>query len=167
MSSRGALGAAATGATAAPTDPHRPRARGGLRTHAKFGYGEPVSSTAETQGIRVVVRSRYVHEQSEPSRFVFAYTIKISNEGRDPAQLRRRHWIITDATGGVREVEGEGVVGSQPLLHPGDSFEYTSGCVLETPHGAMHGSYMMLRPDGRCFEALIEPFVLAIPQAMN
>jgi ApaG protein len=138
-----------------------------LRTHANIGYGEPVSSTAETQGIRVVVCSRYVHEQSEPSRFVFAYTIKISNEGRDPAQLRRRHWIITDATGGVREVEGEGVVGSQPLLHPGDSFEYTSGCVLETPHGAMHGSYMMLRPDGRCFEALIEPFVLAIPQAMN
>jgi len=138
-----------------------------LRTPELIGYGDRVSSSAETQGIRVVVRSRYVHEQSQPARFVFAYTIKISNEGQAPAQLRRRHWIITDASGGVREVEGEGVVGSQPLLHPGESFEYSGGCVLETPHGAMHGSYMMLRPDGRCFEARIEPFVLAIPQAMN
>lgn len=143
------------------------RGRDALRTRELFGYGDQVSSFAETQGIRVVVRSRYVHEQSQPARFVFAYTIKISNEGQAPAQLRRRHWIITDATGGVREVEGEGVVGSQPLLHPGESFEYSGGCVLETPHGAMHGSYMMLRPDGRCFEARIEPFVLAIPQAMN
>ncbi len=124
-------------------------------------------SSTETQGIRIVVRSRYVAAQSQPQRFVFSYTIKISNEGDNPAQLRRRHWIITDATGEVREVEGEGVVGSQPLLHPGESFEYSGGCVLETPHGAMHGSYMMLRPDGRCFEAQIEPFVLAVPQAMN
>ena len=143
------------------------RRTGALRIRDLFGYGDSVSSFAETQGIRVVVRSRYVQEQSQPARFVFAYTIKISNEGQAPAQLRRRHWIITDASGGVREVEGEGVVGSQPLLHPGVSFEYSGGCVLETPHGAMHGSYMMLRPDGRCFEARIEPFVLAIPQAMN
>lgn len=143
------------------------RGEGALRTRVLFGYADSVSSFAETQGIRVVVRSRYVHEQSQSARFVFAYTIKISNEGQAPAQLRRRHWIITDASGGVREVEGEGVVGSQPLLHPGESFEYSGGCVLETPHGAMHGSYLMLRPDGRCFEACIEPFVLAIPQAMN
>jgi ApaG protein len=120
-----------------------------------------------TQGIRVVVRSRFVGEESQPQRFVFAYVIKISNEGEVAAQVRRRHWIITNATGVVREVEGEGVVGSQPLLHPGESFEYTGGCMLETPHGAMHGSYMMSRPDGRCFEAHIEPFVLAVPQAMN
>ena len=143
------------------------RGEGALRTRVLFGYGDSVSSFAETQGIRVVVRSRYVHEQSQPARFVFAYTIKISNEGQAPAQLRRRHWIITDASDGVREVEGEGVVGSQPLLHPGESFEYSGGCVLETPHGAMHGSYMMSRPDGRCFEAHVEPFVLAAPQAMN
>lgn len=120
-----------------------------------------------TQGIRVVVRTRFVGTEVDPQRFVFAYVIKISNEGEVAAQVRRRHWFITNATGGIREVEGEGVVGSQPLLHPGESFEYTGGCVLETPHGAMHGSYMMLRPDGRCFEALVEPFVLAAPQAMN
>jgi ApaG protein len=124
-------------------------------------------SICQTQGIRVVVRTRFVGTETEPQRFVFAYIIKISNEGEVAAQVRRRHWIITNATGAVREVEGEGVVGSQPLLHPGESFEYTGGCVLETPHGAMHGSYMMSRPDGRCFEAHIEPFVLAVPQAMN
>jgi ApaG protein len=142
------------------------RAAGGLRAREVFEYGDAVS-ICTTHGIRVAVRSRFVHEESLPQHFVFTYTIKISNEGEAPAQLRRRHWFITDATGGVREVEGEGVVGSQPLLHPGESFEYSGGCVLETPHGAMHGSYMMLRPDGRCFEARIEPFVLAVPQAMN
>ncbi|HEY8379604.1 MAG TPA: Co2+/Mg2+ efflux protein ApaG, partial [Nannocystis sp.] len=95
-----------------------------------------------------------------------AYTVRISNRGDAPAQLRRRHFIITDAHGGVREIEGEGVVGAQPLLHPGESFEYTSGCVLETPHGAMHGSYTMSRPGGGCFEALVDAFVLADPQAI-
>lgn len=124
---------------------------------------------AVTRAIEVKVEPRFMPDRSSADEHVFfwAYRIVIANHGTETVQLRRRHWIITDATGGVREVEGEGVVGSQPLLHPGDSFEYTSGCVLETPHGAMHGSYMMLRPDGRCFEALIEPFVLAIPQAMN
>jgi len=137
-----------------------------LRRCGDIGYGERVTICL-TQGIRVVVRTRYVGTEADPQRFVFAYVIKISNEGEVAAQVRRRHWIITNATGGIREVEGEGVVGSQPLLHPGESFEYTGGCVLETPHGAMHGSYMMSRPDGRCFEALVEPFVLAAPQAMN
>lgn len=126
-------------------------------------------SETVSEGIRVEVRSRFLPEHSIPGgrRFAFAYTVRISNQGSDPAQLRRRHWIITDATGEIREVEGEGVVGVQPFLQPGESFEYTSGCVLETPHGSMHGSYIMLRPDGRCFEALILPFVLAVPEAMN
>ncbi len=123
----------------------------------------------QTHGIRVDVRASYMPERSRPRRreFVFRYTIKISNEGEHPAQLRRRHWVITDAQGAIREVEGEGVVGSQPLLYPGESFEYTSGCVLDTPHGAMRGSYIMFRPDGRAFEAEIEPFVLVSPQSMN
>lgn len=126
-------------------------------------------SRCETEGIRVEVRARFVGNRALPdgARFVFAYTIKIENRGDAPAQLRRRHWFITDAHGGVREVEGEGVVGSQPLLNPGESFEYTSGCVLATPHGAMHGSYTMFRPDGACFEALVEAFVLADPQAIH
>ncbi|MCA9636536.1 MAG: Co2+/Mg2+ efflux protein ApaG [Myxococcales bacterium] len=122
-----------------------------------------------SDGISIEVRATYLPERSTPRdrRFAFAYTVRISNDGVDPAQLRRRHWIITDAIGETREVEGEGVVGVQPLLHPGESFEYTSGCVLGTPHGSMHGSYTMLRPDGRCFEAPIHAFVLAIPEAMN
>lgn len=126
-------------------------------------------SETVSEGICVEVRARFLPEHSIPGgrRFAFAYTVRISNQGRDPAQLRRRHWIITDATGEIREVEGEGVVGVQPFLHPGESFEYTSGCVLETPHGSMHGSYIMLRPDGRAFEAQILPFILAIPEAMN
>jgi len=122
-----------------------------------------------SDGIRIEVRSSYLPDRSLPrdQRFAFAYTVRISNEGDDAAQLRRRHWIITDAIGETREVEGEGVVGAQPLLNPGESFEYTSACVLGTPHGSMKGSYMMLRPDGRCFEALVDPFVLADPAAMN
>jgi len=122
-----------------------------------------------SDGIRIEVRSTYLPERSLPGdqRFAFAYTVRISNEGDNAAQLRRRHWIITDAIGEIREVEGEGVVGAQPLLNPGESFEYTSACVLATPHGSMKGSYIMLRPDGRCFEALVDPFVLADPAAMN
>ncbi|PCC73377.1 ApaG protein [Nannocystis exedens] len=128
----------------------------------------PQVTRSETEGICVEVKTRYVGGRALPegARFVFAYTIRISNTGDAPAQLCRRHWFITDAHGGVREVEGEGVVGSQPLLHPGESFEYTSGCVLETPHGAMHGSYTMFRPNGACFEALVDAFVLADPQAI-
>ncbi len=126
-------------------------------------------STSITQGIRVAVDSAFLPERSSPARgqFVFAYTVQISNEGREAAQLRRRHWIITDAHGQVREVEGDGVVGAQPMLNPGESFEYTSGCVLETSHGSMRGTYMMVRPDGTSFEARIAPFVLVVPDAMN
>jgi ApaG protein len=127
------------------------------------------TSTAVTQGIRVIVRSRYVAEQSLPMarRHVFVYSVRIANEGRRPAQLRSRHWIITDAEGKVEEVRGPGVVGKQPLLGPGEHFEYTSGCVLQTPTGQMHGSYEMLEPDGRVFDAAIAPFLLAPPHSIN
>jgi ApaG protein len=132
---------------------------------------EPVSlgSTAVTDGIRVVVRSSYIAEQSLPlaKKFVFAYTVRIANEGTEPAQLRTRHWIITDATGKVEEVRGPGVVGQEPFLRPGEHFEYTSGCVLQTTRGEMRGSYQMQRPSGRMFDATIAPFLLALPHSLN
>ncbi len=129
----------------------------------------PESSTAVTEGIRISVRSQYVADQSLPlaHRYVFAYTVRIANEGPEPAQLRTRHWIITDGTGKVEEVRGPGVVGQQPLLKPGEHFEYTSGCVLQTPRGEMRGTYQMYRPDGRMFDAVIAPFVLAQPHSLN
>ncbi len=111
----------------------------------------------------------YVAEQSLPRahRYVFAYTVTIANEGSAPAQLRSRHWLITDGSGRVEEVRGPGVVGQQPLLNPGDSFEYTSGCVLTTPRGEMRGTYQMHRPDGREFDARIAPFSLELPMTLN
>ncbi len=126
-------------------------------------------SNAVTEGIRVTVTSVYVPEQSAPSakRYVFAYTVKIANEGREPAQLKTRHWIITDGTGKVEEVRGPGVVGQTPNLKPGEHFEYTSGCVLQTPRGEMRGTYQMFRPDGRQFDAAIAPFALALPYSLN
>jgi ApaG protein len=126
-------------------------------------------SEAVTQGIRVVVSSAYVPEQSMPRerRYVFAYTIRISNEGRAPAQLVSRHWVITHGTGHVEEVRGPGVVGATPRLAPGQSFEYTSGCVLTTPHGTMHGTYEMKRDDGATFNAAIAPFSLSMPYTLN
>ena len=101
------------------------------------------------------------------NQFLFAYTIKISNIGVQTAQLLSRHWIITDADGKVKEVRGPGVVGDQPVLEPGTSYEYTSYCPLETNVGSMQGSYTMLRPDGELFEAQIAPFTLAVPNALN
>src|SRR5438552_4486905 len=126
-------------------------------------------STAVTDGIRVSVTSAYVPEQSAPKarRYVFAYTVKIANEGTQPAQLKTRHWIITDGAGKVEEVRGPGVVGQQPLLRPGEHFEYTSGCVLQTPRGEMRGTYQMYRPDGSMFDATIAPFALALPYSLN
>jgi ApaG protein len=123
------------------------------------------TSTAVTDGIRVRVQSHYLPEQSSPKddRFVFAYTITISNESTYTAQLRTRHWIITDAHGSVEEVKGDGVVGEQPRLSPGQSFQYTSGCVLTTPIGTMQGSYRFWRDDGSYFDAAIAPFSLASP----
>ena len=126
-------------------------------------------SEAVTQGIRVVVRSVYVPEQSLPlsHRYVFSYTVRITNAGKRPAQLINRHWIITHGSGRVEEVRGPGVVGAQPRLEPGQHFEYTSGCVLSTPHGTMHGTYEMRRDDGASFLATISPFSLSMPYTLN
>jgi ApaG protein len=126
-------------------------------------------NTAERHRIAVAVDTRYLEDQSDPGdgRFVFAYTITIRNEGQVPARLLRRHWVITDANGRVQEVRGEGVVGEQPYLEPGQGFRYTSGAVLETPVGAMEGSYEMLDEDGVTFDAPIPPFRLAMPGAIH
>ncbi len=113
----------------------------------------------------VIVDTRYLEDQSDPDemRFVFAYTITIRNKGKTPARLLGRHWLITDANGKVQEVRGEGVVGEQPHLMPGQGFRYTSGAVLETPVGSMQGAYQMLSDSGERFEAPVAPFTLAIP----
>jgi ApaG protein len=122
-----------------------------------------------THRIVVDVATAYVEEQSDPreKRFVFAYTITIKNEGEVPARLLTRHWIITDANGKVQEVRGEGVVGEQPHLKPGQGFRYSSGAVLETPVGAMQGSYQMLADDGARFDAPVAPFSLAMPGVVH
>lgn len=118
---------------------------------------------------QVEVQTTYIPEQSDPdqNRFVFAYTVTISNEGQVPAKLLARHWIITNADGKVEEVEGEGVVGEQPYLNPGEQFQYTSGTVLETPVGSMHGTYQMVADDGVEFEAEIPVFTLSVPQILH
>jgi len=115
--------------------------------------------------IRVDVETSYVDEQSDPNerRYVFSYTITIRNEGVVPARLLTRHWIITDANGKVQEARGDGVVGEQPHLKPGQGFRYTSGAVLETPVGAMQGTYEMIDDAGQRFDAPIQPFRLAMP----
>jgi ApaG protein len=119
--------------------------------------------------IDVDVRSRFLPEQSMPEdgRFVFAYTIRIRNTGSVPERLISRHCLITDCNGKVEEVRGEGVVGEQPWLRPGEDFEYTSGAVLETGSGMMQGSYQMLADDGTRFEAAIAPFVLSMPRTLH
>ena len=119
--------------------------------------------------IRVEVESSYVEEQSDPGdkRFVFSYTITIRNEGRVPARLLTRHWIITDANGNVKETRGDGVVGERPYLKPGQGFRYSSGAVIETPVGTMQGSYQMVADDGQHFDAPIAPFRLAMPGVLH
>jgi ApaG protein len=125
----------------------------------------------QTQAIQIAVEveTAYIEEQSDPrdKRFVFSYTITIRNEGRVPARLLTRHWIITDANGKVQEVRGDGVVGEQPYLKPGQGFRYSSGAVIETPVGAMQGSYQMVGDDGLQFDAPIAPFRLAIPGVLH
>ena len=124
----------------------------------------------ETQcDIRIHVTTSYIDDQSEPDsdRYVFAYTITISNSGPVAAQLISRHWIITDANGKVQEVNGDGVVGEQPYLKPGEEFRYSSGAVLETPVGAMQGIYRMEAEGGVSFDAPIAPFTLAVPGLLN
>jgi ApaG protein len=119
--------------------------------------------------IVVEVTTAYVQDQSDPreQRYVFAYTITIRNEGDLPARLMTRHWIITDANGKVQEVRGDGVVGEQPHLKPGQGFRYSSGAVLETPVGVMQGSYQMVADDGARFDAPIAPFSLAMPGVVH
>ncbi len=124
---------------------------------------------AKNYRIAVRVRTRYLVDQSAPDdgRYVFAYTITLENTGNIAAQLISRHWIITDADGDVQEVRGLGVVGHQPLLEPGQTFEYTSGCSLTTPVGTMRGSYQMTAEDGVQFDAPIAEFVLAMPRVLH
>jgi ApaG protein len=127
------------------------------------------SSEAVTQGIRVTVECRYAPEYSQPQRnqWFFLYTIQIANEGKEQVQLLSRHWVIRDATGRVEEVRGPGVVGETPVLEPGESFEYTSGCPLTTPFGSMEGSYQMVTEKGERFEAEVARFALREPGAIH
>src|SRR5450432_1121388 len=126
-------------------------------------------STAMTNGIMVTVKSQYIPERSSLSgrQFAFAYTVRISNEGDVTTRLESRHWIITDAGGHVEEVRRPGVVGVQPRLKTGKSFEYTSWCVLATPSGEMRGTYQMVTDAGSTFDASIAPFRLTLPQTLN
>lgn len=122
-----------------------------------------------TLGIRVIVAPRYVPEHSNPAgrQYLFAYHVTIRNEGPVAAQLLSRHWVITNGEGRTEEVRGPGVVGHQPVLKPGQSFEYTSQCPLDTPVGTMHGSFQMVPEAGRPFDAHIAPFRFAVPKALN
>lgn len=124
---------------------------------------------SDTHAIGVEVRTRYLEDQSEPAeaRYVFAYTVRVQNRGSVTARLMGRHWVITDGNGLVREVDGEGVVGEQPTLGPGEAFEYTSGAVLETDLGMMQGSYRMEASDGTRFEAPIPAFTLTVPRTLH
>jgi ApaG protein len=126
-------------------------------------------SEAVTGGIRVEVEADYWPERSQPQagRFAFAYRVRIQNVGSEPATLQSRHWLITDAAGRVEDVRGEGVVGKQPRLGPGQAFEYASWAQLRTPYGAMRGSYEMERPDGSTFDAEVAEFSLTQPNALN
>jgi ApaG protein len=122
-----------------------------------------------TRGVRIQVRSQFLAGRSSPKdgAYLFQYHVRISNTGADVVQLISREWIITDANGEVERVSGQGVVGEQPVLPPGGSFEYTSFCPLKTAVGSMRGSYQMATADGEHFDAAIDPFTLAVPHALN
>lgn len=132
------------------------------------GADKPMSDAPE-QSIRVEVQTDYIEAQSQPdaNRYVFAYTITIYNEGTLNAKLLTRHWLITDANGKVQEVRGEGVVGEQPELSPGESYQYTSGTMIETQVGTMGGSYQMVDENGNLFDAEIPEFVLSVPRTLH
>ena len=119
----------------------------------------------ETRRIRVAVRPAYLHDQSDPEddRYVWSYTVTIENRGAEPVQLLSRYWNIMDGQGRVQEVRGAGVVGAQPVIAPGESFQYTSGCPLETASGTMSGRYQMMSASGESFEAEIPAFLLESP----
>lgn len=122
-----------------------------------------------TQKIQVVAQVKYIEEQSDEAdnRYVFSYTITLTNNGESAAQLLGRHWVITDSNNQVQEVRGQGVVGEQPVIKPGQSFGYTSGTVLSTPVGTMTGSYQMVAEDGTKFDAPIPQFVLSVPRVLH
>lgn len=126
-------------------------------------------SDTVTRGVRITVKPDYLPDQSNPAEghFLFAYHVTIRNEGTQAVQLMSRHWVITNGEGRVEEVRGSGVVGHQPRLEPGQAFEYTSGCPLDTPVGTMHGDFQMVFENGQSFDARIEPFRLAIPGILN
>ena len=125
--------------------------------------------TSVTEGIRITVQAMYLDDRSAPddNSYAFAYQVTIANEGHGRVQLMRRHWIITDGNGEVREVEGPGVVGEQPVLDDGEAHQYTSGAVLTTPVGTMEGTYEMHEPDGRVFRARIPRFALRKPGVLQ
>lgn len=131
--------------------------------------GSVPGSQANTRGLDVRVESRYVPEQSTPEEgaWFFAYTVSLHNAGTETMQLISRHWVITDADGNVEEVRGPGVVGAQPVLRPGERFQYTSACPLRTAFGTMHGTYQMVTEDGEPFDAEIAAFSLSTPYALN
>ena len=124
---------------------------------------------SKTYQITVTAVPQYVSDQSDPDaeRYVFAYTITLENTGTVAAQLISRHWLITDGNSNVQEVRGLGVIGEQPLLRPGEKYEYTSGCQLDTPVGVMRGTYQMMAEDGTAFEAEIPAFTLSIPRVLH
>ena len=126
-------------------------------------------SEAVTRGVRVRVESEYAPDRSKPSKsqWFFLYTVTISNEGPEVVQLLTRHWVITDGEGHIEEVRGPGVVGKQPILKPGESFEYTSGCPLTTPFGVMEGTYQMVTQSGERFDAKVAPFTLSEPYTVH
>jgi ApaG protein len=136
--------------------------RCGVRYHK---VKQMISSEATTRNIRVRVQAQYDPSRSSPqqSQWFFLYTVSVTNEGHDIVQLMSRHWVITDAMGKVEEVRGAGVVGKQPVLAPGQSFEYTSGCPLTTPFGSMHGTYQMVNQAAEKFDIEIAPFTLTEP----
>ncbi len=128
-----------------------------------------MSSEATTRDIRVRVATRLDQERSLPAQnqWFYLYTVTITNEGTENVQLLSRHWIITDGEGQIEEVRGPGVVGYQPVLEPGQSFEYTSGCPLPTPFGSMRGTYQMVTAGGQAFDVVIAPFELSQPFLVN
>ena len=138
-------------------------------TDRRFPPLHASSSEAVTNHVRVEVASQYAPEQSQPfqQQWFFYYTVHITNEGEEPVQLVSRHWVITDATGHVEDVKGPGVIGEQPVLAPGESFQYTSGCPLRTSTGVMRGTYQMVTVDGEPFDIEIAPFALHEPYTVH
>ena len=130
---------------------------------------DPHAYAETTKAITITVEPFYLDEQSEPDdgHYVWAYHVRIENNGPKTVQLMTRHWRITDSMGHVQEIQGDGVVGEQPVLKPGEGFRYTSGAVIETPVGTMHGSYQMVAADGQQFDATIPEFVLSAPHTLH